>query len=90
MTKLLAPSLALGAGKILQHRVVRSTLWPVNFDNVMKMLSIHCKVNLPSSEVVFLNSVHEMRSFCALVFKPIKFLMISSFCILTIRMVSVH
>ena len=39
----------------------------------MKMLSIHCKVNLSSSEVVFLNNVHEMRSFCALVFKPIVF-----------------
>ena len=65
VTKLLAPSfLTLGTGKFLQHRVARSTLWPVNFDNVMKMLlSILCKVKLPSSEVVLLNNVHEMRSF---------------------------
>ena len=79
--------LALGAGNFLLSLVAPSNLWPIHFDNVIKMLlPIHYELKLPSYEVVLLNNVHEMRSFCALVFKPIKLLMISSFCILTIRM----
>ena len=59
VTKLLAPSLALGTGKFLQHRMARSTLWPVNFDNVMQCCQF-TEVKLPSSEVVLLNNVHEV------------------------------